>query len=154
MLGYYAGHGVAEGVLEAAGERPGVMAGECAHWADSCFEDSSGIPGSGQGEATTYTGAAVTVPGLGQPPLKQQLYLLQFMLGEMQSHLDSSVVCVRGMVVVEFLCSCMDINGAKLKFEVQYMMIRSPPIDLEIAKPHRLATSKTVWRPSSPLRTQ
>ncbi|CDQ61094.1 unnamed protein product [Oncorhynchus mykiss] len=43
--------------------------------------------------------------------------LLQFMLGEMQSHLDSNVVRVRGMVVGECLHSCMDLNGAKLKFE-------------------------------------
>ncbi|KAK6318463.1 hypothetical protein J4Q44_G00117540 [Coregonus suidteri] len=107
---------------------------------DSCFEDSSGLPGSGQGEATAYTGAAVAVPGLGQPPLEQQLYvsqalllcvglqsdaelqelsskLLQFMLGGMQSHLDSSVVLMRSMVEGECLRSCMDINGAMFKFE-------------------------------------
>lgn len=46
--------------------------------------------------------------------------LLQCMLGGMQSHLDSSVVRIRlmGMVVGECLSSRMDINGTKLKFEV------------------------------------
>lgn len=43
------------------------------------------------------------------------------MLGGMQSHLDSSVVRIRhlGMVVGECLSSRMDLNGTKLKFEVQ-----------------------------------
>lgn len=47
--------------------------------------------------------------------------LLQCMLGGMQSHLDSNVVCIRhmGMVVGECLSSRMDINEIKLKFEVQ-----------------------------------
>lgn len=51
------------------------------------------------------------------------LELLQCMLGGMQSHLDSSVVRIRrmGMVVGECLSSRMDINGTKLKFEVQPM---------------------------------
>ena len=50
------------------------------------------------------------------------------MLGGMQSHLDSSVVRVRrmGMVVGECLSSRMDVNGAKLKFEVQYCMAPFP----------------------------
>uniref|UniRef100_A0A8C7PV36 Telomere length regulation protein TEL2 homolog n=1 Tax=Oncorhynchus mykiss TaxID=8022 RepID=A0A8C7PV36_ONCMY len=54
--------------------------------------------------------------------------LLQCMLGGMQSHLDSSVVRVRrmGMVVGECLSSRMDVNGAKLKFEVQYCMAPFP----------------------------
>lgn len=54
--------------------------------------------------------------------------LLQCMLGGMQSHLDSNVVRVRrmGMVVGECLSSRMDINGAKLKFEVQYCMAPFP----------------------------
>ncbi len=47
--------------------------------------------------------------------------LLQCMLGGVQSHLDSSVVRIRrvGMVVGECLSSRMDLNGTKLKFEVQ-----------------------------------
>lgn len=54
------------------------------------------------------------------PPLTLLSDLLQCMLGGMQSHLDSSVVHIRrlGMVVGECLSSRMDINGAKLKFEV------------------------------------
>uniref|UniRef100_A0A672FR55 Telomere length regulation protein TEL2 homolog n=1 Tax=Salarias fasciatus TaxID=181472 RepID=A0A672FR55_SALFA len=45
--------------------------------------------------------------------------LLQCMLGGMQSHLDSGVPRIRrmGMVVGECLSSCMDISGARLKFE-------------------------------------
>ncbi|KAK6319736.1 hypothetical protein J4Q44_G00109470 [Coregonus suidteri] len=43
--------------------------------------------------------------------------LQQFMPGGIQSHLDSSIVCVRGMVMGECLRSCMYINRAKLKFE-------------------------------------
>uniref|UniRef100_A0A7N6BPG7 Telomere length regulation protein TEL2 homolog n=1 Tax=Anabas testudineus TaxID=64144 RepID=A0A7N6BPG7_ANATE len=56
--------------------------------------------------------------------------LLQCMLGGMQSHLDSGVVRIRhmGMVVGECLSSRMDINGTKLKFEVQSMfkLVGSP----------------------------
>ncbi|MEQ2167312.1 hypothetical protein GOODEAATRI_002851, partial [Goodea atripinnis] len=80
------------------------------------------------------SGCAVGVAGLGQPQrsethpsgaaaLRQQNltadYLLQCMLGGMQSHLDSSVVRIRtmGMVVGECLSSRMEINGTKLKFE-------------------------------------
>lgn len=111
----------------------------CCSNTDSCFEDSSGLPGSGQGEATTYTGAKVAVLGLGQPPLEQQLCvsralllcvgllsdaelqelrseLLQCMLGGMQSHLDSSVVLLRRMGM-DCLHSCRNIGGLKLKFE-------------------------------------
>lgn len=51
--------------------------------------------------------------------------LLQCLLDGMQSHLDSSAVGIRtlGMVVGECLSARMDLNGAKLKFEVHSVNI-------------------------------